>query len=209
MNKIQTNLKQYNNYIQQQNNSLHIYNKYISEDILKLITSFQSSEDNAFIICSSQSENNPIKYVGEYISKKNDIDETLINYNFRYLTTLNCESNKNFTDKALKFLPNITTLDCGYEMYNNFTNEGLKYLPNLITLYCGYNKKFTNEGLKYLPNLITLSCGCNKNFTDEVLKYLPNLTTLYCGNNINFIDFLKRDEGLKYLPNLTILYCWR
>jgi Leucine-rich repeat (LRR) protein len=38
----------------------------------------------------------------------------------------------------------------------DFTDEGLKYLPNLTTLDCGENKYFTDQGLKYLPNLTTL-----------------------------------------------------
>jgi hypothetical protein len=75
----------------------------------------------------------PIKYVGEYNANDIDTDETLINYNFRYLMKLNCNLNENFTDKILKCLPNITTLNCGRN--EKFTDEGLKYLPNLIRLY--------------------------------------------------------------------------
>jgi hypothetical protein len=199
MNKIQTNSKQYNNYIQQQNNSSHIYNKYIPEDILKLITSFQSSKDNAFIIYSSKTWYNPIKYISKYIGKKMDIDETLINYNFRYLTTLDCRNNQKFTNEVLTYLPNLTTLYCGKN--ENFTDEGLKYLPNLTTLDCGWNNSFTDEGLKYLPNLTTLNCAWNERFTDKGLKYLPNLTALDCGYDDNNFT----DEGLKSLSNLTTL----
>jgi hypothetical protein len=41
---------------------------------------------------------------------------------------------KLFTDEGLKYLQNLTTLNCG--LYTKFTDEGLKYLPNLTTLYC-------------------------------------------------------------------------
>jgi Leucine-rich repeat (LRR) protein len=80
--------------------------KNIPIDILLYITSFQSSKDTVFLI------ENPIKYVGKYIANKSDTDDIFKNYNFRYLTNLDCNTNKNFTDEIFKCLPNLTKLYC-------------------------------------------------------------------------------------------------
>jgi hypothetical protein len=74
-----------NSYILDIVSNYHYMNTNITHlptDLLRKITSYQSSDDTAFLL------NNPIQYVGEYIVKLTDTDDDLKKYNFRYIIRL-------------------------------------------------------------------------------------------------------------------------
>jgi hypothetical protein len=149
--------------------------------------------------------NYSIIYIANFISNQIYDDIEIINFNpinkYRFINVTNityfdCLNNDHFSNKCLKFMPNLLHLKCN----NTFTDIGLSYVPNLIILFIVFNKHFTNKAISYVKKLTTLYIGYNEKITDEAFAYIPNLTSL------TTVIVKLTDKALSYVPNLTYLY---
>jgi hypothetical protein len=100
--------------------------------------------------------------------------------------------------KALKFLKNLTKLDCSLTNSNDL--HDLYKLNNLQSLSCWGNEIINLDALSNLQQLESLYCAENQITDLTPLQNLSNLKSLSCWSNpINNLEPLLKLENLEYL----------
>ena len=166
------------------------------EDFLKEFKSFVLMEKTLIITYKQEYLKSKLKYLDE-LDKDDKLRSILTNikiiiYEFNEATSL----------EWLKYFPNITELECGFNDLDSSSLESLKYVPNLeiLNIYCNKIDDLTN--LKFVPNLYKLECFNNKiiTFLDTSINFI-NLHSIRCTmNNLKFID-------TSNCPSLIFLDC--
>jgi len=176
------------------------------DDILSVILSNLSITDLLSVRLSSKYYNNYVctKSIKKYIIKlksDNIYKVCLLNNGIGICNLyydLYLYNNTKITDKSIKCLPNLTSLNLSCN--NTIIDESVKYLINLTSLNLCFNNIITDESVKCLTNLTFLNLSFNTKITDKSVKCLANLTSL----DLSFNNIIT-DECVKNLTNVKVI----
>lgn len=132
--------------------------------------------------------------------------------NFKYLMHLNCINLNKITDESVKYLINISLLQCN----DLITDNSISKLTNLLILDLGNNKLITDNSLQYLTKLTKLIINdVVDQISDKSISKLTNLVNLYLGynrvcnitnisinklTNLNYLNI----TGNQYIDNINL-----